>query len=72
MRAPKSDTCHEMPITRRDFLSTSTAIAVGPGTNAFSEIPETQQTHPIKYKPPQRPVIVTRETGDNTIPEPAE
>lgn len=56
--------------TRRDFLSTSTLIAAGlSGRSALSQTPEPRQ-HPVaEYKPPQRPVIVTRETGDNSVAE---
>jgi N4-(beta-N-acetylglucosaminyl)-L-asparaginase len=56
--------------TRRDFLSTSTLIAAGVGgSNVFSQTSEPRQ-HPVaEYKPPQRSVIVTRETGDNSVAE---
>jgi N4-(beta-N-acetylglucosaminyl)-L-asparaginase len=57
-----------MPTTRRDFLSTSALLAVGMSGSARGET-ESNEKQAVEYKPPQRPVIVTRETGDNTIVE---
>lgn len=56
-----------MPTTRRDFLSAGTLLAAGV-TGSFSE-PLNAQAPAVNYKPPPRPVIVTRETGDNTVAE---
>lgn len=60
-----------MPTTRRDFLSASTLLAAGVTGNLSEALNAAQapQSHTVTYKPPQRPVIVTRETGDNTIAE---
>lgn len=57
-----------MPTTRRDFLSTSALLAAGISGSALSETAGSQR-QAVEYKPPQRPVIVTRETGDNTVAE---
>ena len=59
-----------MSITRRDFLSTSPLLAAGV-TAALSESSpsENSRNQAAEYKPPQRPVIITRETHDNSIAE---
>src|SRR5579885_2142167 len=53
-------------MTRRDFLSQAAATAAG-----LVSIPSpAQSAESVKHlAPPQKPVIVTRETGDNTIDE---
>lgn len=56
-----------MPTTRRDFLSAGTLLAAGV-TGRLSESLNAQ-AQAGSYKPPRRPVIVTREAGDNTIAE---
>lgn len=61
-----------MPTNRRDFLSASALAAVGMSSNSWAESQSDSnqaRRDAIQYKPPQRPVIVTRETGDNTIAE---
>ena len=57
-----------MSTTRRDFLSASAMLAVGMSGNALGETDD-RQKQAVEYKPPQRPVIVTRETTDNTVAE---
>ncbi len=54
--------------TRRDFLSTSALLAVGMRGSALGEAQE-KEKGAMEYKPPARPVIVCRPTGDNTINE---
>src|ERR1035441_3946643 len=53
--------------TRRDFLSLGalTAAGVATGPNAFAQTADAVK----QMKPPAKPVIVTRVTGDNTIQE---
>jgi len=54
--------------TRRDFLSASALLAVGMSGSALGEAQEKERSG-VEYKPPARPVIVTRPTGDDTINE---
>lgn len=60
-----------MPTTRRSFLSASALIGAGLSGSGLAENlrPRNQEGPAVKYNPPQRPVIVTRETGDNTVAE---
>src|ERR1035437_6657772 len=60
--------------TRRDFLSlgamTTAGIAASPDAWAQTANPATLTAEAVKQlKPPAKPVIVTRVTGDNTIQE---
>lgn len=58
-----------MSTTRRDFLSRTAMAAagtVGVRTGETTRVPADQ---PAPYRPPKKPVIVTRETGDNTVAE---
>ncbi len=52
-----------MSTTRRAFLSSSALLAAATATPA--QHPDTAPT----YAPPKRPVLITRETGDNSIAE---
>lgn len=60
-----------MSTTRRSFLSTGALVAAGMSGNVLGEsLSQKAEPSPAaKYNPPPRPVIVTRETGDNTIAE---
>lgn len=69
-----------MPTTRRDFLSRTALAAAGVAGSAMTdtasaetkedqEDKEAKVDPPVQYQPPRKPVIVTRETGDNTIAE---
>ena len=60
-----------MPTTRRSFLSASALIGAGLSGSGLGEAlrPVDQERPAVKYNPPQRSVIVTRETGDNTVAE---
>ena len=60
-----------MPTTRRSFLSASALIGAGLSGSGLGEaLRRVDQERPaVKYNPPQRSVIVTRETGDNTVAE---
>jgi N4-(beta-N-acetylglucosaminyl)-L-asparaginase len=60
-----------MSTTRRTFLSASALLAAGMSTSALGESigQENVRNSAAKYNPPPRPVIVTRETGDNTVTE---
>lgn len=60
-----------MSTTRRKFLSRSALLAgvvAGKGVGAGAGEISLEQGAP-RYSPPQKPVIVTRETGDTTIAE---
>ncbi|MHB1957435.1 MAG: isoaspartyl peptidase/L-asparaginase [Acidobacteriaceae bacterium] len=60
-----------MSTTRRDFLSRTAMMAagtVGVGTGESSDA-QRREDIPLQYQPPKKPVIVTRETGDNTVAE---
>lgn len=58
-----------MPTSRRDFLSRSAILAAGVAGSAAAQSPTPQADAPPTFTPPRRPVIVTRETGDNSIAE---
>lgn len=59
-----------MSTTRRTFLSSSALLAAGISSSAFGEpLTQSDPQPPVQYRPPSRPVIVTRTTGDNTIAE---
>ncbi|HEX3438225.1 MAG TPA: isoaspartyl peptidase/L-asparaginase [Pseudacidobacterium sp.] len=56
--------------TRRDFLSRTAMTAAGLGATAVSNTTNAQTAESVKrLVPPQKPVIVTRETGDSSIDE---
>jgi N4-(beta-N-acetylglucosaminyl)-L-asparaginase len=58
--------------TRRDFLSLGTLTAAGLGAFSRGSYAENQRSTPeqvMALKPPSKPVIVTRMTGDDTIAE---
>ncbi|MHB1936017.1 MAG: isoaspartyl peptidase/L-asparaginase [Acidobacteriaceae bacterium] len=60
-----------MPTTRRDFLSRTAMMAagtVGVGAGETADA-KPREDIPLQYQPPKKPVIVTRETGDNTVAE---
>ena len=60
-----------MPTTRRNFLSRTALAAAGVAGSGVTEAAAAQSKvdPPVRYQPPKKPVIVTRETGDNTIAE---
>ena len=60
-----------MSTTRREFLSRTAMMAAGTvgvvsGETAYAK---DRVDFPSQYQPPKKPVIVTRETGDNTVAE---
>ena len=57
-----------MTTSRREFLSASALLAVGMGGAGLVEA-QGKEKGAVEYKPPARPVIVTRVTNDNTIAE---
>jgi N4-(beta-N-acetylglucosaminyl)-L-asparaginase len=60
-----------MSTTRRDFLSRTALVAagtVGVGVGEATDA-KAREDLPVQYQPPKKPVIVTRETGDNTVAE---
>jgi N4-(beta-N-acetylglucosaminyl)-L-asparaginase len=60
-----------MSTTRRDFLSAGAFIAAAATGSGINE-PLKAQSHVGKasaFEPPRRPVIITRETGDNSVAE---
>jgi N4-(beta-N-acetylglucosaminyl)-L-asparaginase len=60
-----------MSTTRRDFLSRTALMAAGTvGVGAGETIAaKGREDQPVQYQPPKKPIIVTRETGDNTVAE---
>lgn len=60
-----------MSTTRRDFLSRTALVAAGTVGAGVSETTDTKDREdlPVRYQPPKKPVVVTRETGDNTVAE---
>lgn len=60
-----------MPTTRRDFLSRSAVLAAGMAGSELKQAAgaEVRDDVATRYRPPQKPVIITRETGDNTVAE---
>ncbi|MGC1871784.1 MAG: isoaspartyl peptidase/L-asparaginase [Acidobacteriaceae bacterium] len=60
-----------MSTTRRDFLSRTALMAAGVAGSGVSETADAKAREdlPVHYQPPKKPVIVTRETGDNTVAE---
>jgi len=54
--------------TRRDFLSRSAILAAG-ATSTAAQTPAPHSDTPVTYAAPKRPVIITRETGDNSVAE---
>ena len=58
-----------MSTTRRAFLSRSAVLAAGAATTAAAQSPASRPDAPVTYAPPKRPVIITRETGDNSVAE---
>ena len=55
-----------MSTSRRAFLSRSAILAAGAATTAAAQ---SHTDAPPTYAPPKRPVLITRETGDNTVAE---
>ena len=55
--------------TRRDFLSRSAVTAAGLGIAMTSEAPAQASQSVRQLQPPKKPVIVTRQTRDNTVEE---
>ena len=58
-----------MSTSRRDFLSRTAILAAGVAGTAASQSPAPHADAPPTFTPPKHPVIVTRETGDNSIAE---
>jgi N4-(beta-N-acetylglucosaminyl)-L-asparaginase len=59
-----------MSTTRRKFLSyTALAASAFRGSAKADALPSASTENPVRYRPPAKPVIVTRDTGDNTIAE---
>ncbi len=60
-----------MSTTRREFLSRTAMMAAGTVGVASGETadPKARENILLQYQPPKKPVIVTRETGDNTVAE---
>ena len=60
-----------MSTTRRDFLSRTAMMAAGTVGVVAGETTDAKgrEDIPSQYQPPKKPVIVTRETGDNTVTE---
>ena len=58
-----------MSTSRRDFLSRTALLAAGVAGSAAAQPPETTHRNelPVDYQPPQKPVLITRETGDNSV-----
>ena len=54
-----------MSTTRRAFLSRSAIVAAAAATTAAAQHPDITPT----FAPPKKPVIITRETGDNAVAE---
>jgi N4-(beta-N-acetylglucosaminyl)-L-asparaginase len=58
-----------MPTTRRDFL-TRTALGAAVGVTSFDASAQSPNADALqRMTPPKNPVIVTRETGDNSLAE---
>lgn len=58
-----------MSTSRRVFLSQTALLAAGVAGSAAAQTPEPHHDQPITYQPPKKPVIITRETGDNSVAE---
>ena len=60
-----------MSTTRRDFLSRTALVAAGVAGSGMGEAADAKvrEDLPVHYQPPKKPVIVTRETGDNAVAE---
>lgn len=60
-----------MATTRREFLSRSAWVAAGTVGAGAGETVDAKHREDlqVEYQPPKKPVIVTRETGDNTVAE---
>jgi N4-(beta-N-acetylglucosaminyl)-L-asparaginase len=60
-----------MSTTRRDFLSRTALMAAGVAGSGVGEATDAKVREDLaaQYQPPKKPVIVTRETGDNTVAE---
>jgi N4-(beta-N-acetylglucosaminyl)-L-asparaginase len=60
-----------MSTTRRDFLSRTALMAAGVAGSGVGEAADVKDREglPAHYQPPKKPVIVTHETGDNTVAE---
>ena len=60
-----------MSTSRRDFLSRTALLAAGVAGSAAAQPPEPAHGNnlPVAYSPPKKPVIITRETGDNSVAE---
>ena len=60
-----------MSTSRRDFLSRTALLAAGVAGSAAAQPPETAHRNDLRvaYQPPKKPVIITRETGDNSVAE---
>jgi N4-(beta-N-acetylglucosaminyl)-L-asparaginase len=56
-----------MSTSRRVFLSRTALLAAGVAGSAAQTAPHPDA--PITYQPPRKPVIITRETGDNSVAE---
>jgi N4-(beta-N-acetylglucosaminyl)-L-asparaginase len=64
-----------MSTSRRHFLSRTAMLAASVAGNSAAQTSAAAQTlashheAPVTYQPPKKPVIITRETGDNSVAE---
>ncbi|MGA8938343.1 MAG: N(4)-(beta-N-acetylglucosaminyl)-L-asparaginase [Acidobacteriaceae bacterium] len=60
-----------MSTSRRVFLSQTAMMAAGVAGSAAAQTPDPtpHRDQPVTYQPPKKPIIITRETGDNSIAE---
>jgi N4-(beta-N-acetylglucosaminyl)-L-asparaginase len=57
-----------MSTSRRDFLSRTAMLAASVAGSTAAQTPSPHPDAPT-YAPPKKPVIITRETGDNSVAE---
>jgi N4-(beta-N-acetylglucosaminyl)-L-asparaginase len=58
-----------MSTSRRVFLSRTALLAAGVAGSTAAQTTAPHPDAPITYQPPRKPVIITRETGDNSVAE---
>ncbi len=58
-----------MSTSRRDFISRTAMLAASVTGTTAAQAPTPHHDAPITYQPPKKPIIITRETGDNSVAE---